>query len=316
MISLWFSRSFAPWNYLLAAPLFVLLLGLSTWLGSPLWSITPAVFFEAGSWSLLFLGVALTTVVALSDQFLQNRLKGGDGQPLTFLFWMLTMGSTDALRWSWTMAMASLGLALFTLAWLHFQNQENAVSLFAAGLAAGLGSLFEQSLLALTVFGIVALAVWHQKTLRRSVVLLLGVGLPWYGRWAGSVLLGHPWLEPQGGSLNNLTWLLPQGYTEVLPWDWMFLLGLAGAGMVFRWLQPAEYHPFLRTVLAQGLFLMIVLGTAGWLRAGDPWVLVAISAPLWALWGGSFLQFNDAPWINDLLFLVWLVLLIYQRVLA
>ncbi|MFZ9681066.1 MAG: hypothetical protein ACO3CL_06555 [Bacteroidia bacterium] len=316
MISFWFSRSFAPWNYLLVAPGAALLLGLSTWLGPRLWTLGPNGVTDSWSWPMLTFWVALTSVVAITDQLLQNRLKSVDGQPLPFLFWLMAMCSTDALRWSWSMSMASLGLALFVWAWLHFQNQETALSLFGAGLAAGLGSLYETTLLALLVFGVIALAVWHQKSLKRSVVLLLGVGLPWYGLWAGSVLLERPWISEAMGSPNNPTWLAPQKIGGTLPWDWIFLLGIAAAGMFFRWIQPAEFHPFLRTVLAQGLFMVIVLGVAAWLNAGDPWVMVAVSAPLWALWGGSYLQFSNATWINDLLFLIWLVLLIYQRVLA
>ncbi len=311
MISLWFSRLFAPWNYLLAAPIAALLFWWSAWQGPTMWALPWGDAAPVSGWMIALLWALVATVVVVTDRFLQNRLKSGDGSGLGFLVWVLVICSTNAGSWPWAMIMATLSLALFTLAWLHFQNQEHALSLFGAGLAAGFGSLFYAPLLALPFFGVIALGVWHQKSLRRSTVLLLGMGLPWYFAYAQAILSGDD-LALVGSNAMNPAWLLPTNQGGILGWDWLFLMGLAGAGQCSRWLQPAEFQPFMRTAFSQALFLLVVLFLFGWLINMDPWVLLAVSAPVWSLWGGAYLQFREAPWINDLLVLVWLVLWIQK----
>ncbi|NBW32619.1 MAG: hypothetical protein EBR22_01545 [Cytophagia bacterium] len=307
MISLWFSRLFAPWNYLLAAPVAALFFVWSAWQGPILWAIPWKGSVPYSVWTLAMVWAGIATVLVMTERFLQNRLKAGDGYGPGFLVWVLVICSTDAGHWPWAMVMGTLSLALFTLAWLHFQNNEHGLSLFGAGVAAGLGSLFYAPLLALPVFGVFALGFWHQKSLRRSAVFLMGMGLPWYYRAAQTMLAGKDPALVWSTNLNP-AWLLPTTHGGILTWDWLFLLGLACAGQAFRWLQPAEFQPFLRTVFSQALFLLTVLFFFAWVFDSDPWVLLAVSAPVWSLWGGAYLQFRDTPWVNDLLVLVWLVL--------
>ena len=311
MISLWFSRLFAPWNYLLAAPVAAMLFGWSAWQGPRMWALPWGGTTPISAWMMALLWGLVATVVVVTERFLQNRLKAGDGNGLGFLVWVLGICSMDAASWPWAMIVATLSLALFTLAWLHFQNQEHGLSLFGAGLAAGFGSLFYAPLGALLFFGVVALGFWHQKSLRRITILFLGMGLPWYFAYAQSILSGDD-LALAGLSGLNPAWLLPKTAGGILGWDWLFLLGLAFAGQCSRWIQPAEFQPFMRTVFSQALFLSVVLFLSCWLINMDPWVLLAVSAPVWSLWGGAYLQFREAPWINDLLVLAWLVLWIQK----
>jgi len=295
----------------MTAPVAALLLGWSAWKGPPMWALPWGSAAPASVWIIVLLWTLVTGVVVVTERFLQNRLKAGDGSGLGFLVWVLGICSTNAASWPWTMIMATLSLALFTLAWLHFQNKEHGLSLFGAGLAAGFGSLFYAPLLALLFFGVVALGFWHQKSLRRITVLFLGMGLPWYFAFAQSFLRGED-LALAGSTALNPAWLLPKEQGSLLGWDWLFLVGLAGAGQSSRWLQPAEFQPFMRTAFSQALLLMVVLFLCCWLMNMDPWVLLAVSAPVWSLWGGAYLQFREAPWINDLLVLAWLVLWIQK----
>lgn len=295
----------------MAAPVAAMLFGWSAWQGPRMWALPWGGNTPVSAWMMALLWGLVATVVVVTERFLQNRLKAGDGNGLGFLVWVLGICSMDAASWPWAMIVATLSLALFTLAWLHFQNQEHGLSLFGAGLAAGFGSLFYAPLGALLFFGVVALGFWHQKSLRRITILFLGMGLPWYFAYAQSILSGDD-LALAGLIGLNPAWLLPKTAGGILGWDWLFLLGLAFAGQCSRWLQPAEFQPFMRTVFSQALFLSVVLFLFCWLINMDPWVLLAVSAPVWSLWGGAYLQFREAPWINDLLVLVWLVLWIQK----
>jgi hypothetical protein len=301
-----FSRLLLPWNYWLVG-----LVASTVWLVASFWGgLEGSWIIENGktgttSWQGYSLVVLNLAVICATDAKWQSLTKGQEEYSLFVPVWLLGLCSLRGYALTPDLAASALGFSAFYGLWLLHTVEGHKNYVLAAGMAVGIGCLYFWPWWMLTVFAGSALLVWHDKALKRILLLGLGFVLPLYYRTAADFWQAREPIWTKGWN-SPQAWY-PEVWGQGIAHSWLPLVGLSAVGVVLHAFRAGLVGRVPRQWQGQWVLFALCLPGLWLVWQGEPLLLLYLTLPVWAMWTSRTLHWLHQGWAQDLALLAWVV---------
>lgn len=311
MISKWFARVMAPWNYIFTGLILTIILGIGHYVltPTPFWHMEGKAQLPSLAMVLGIFGINAFTSYLVDSRLLSN-LKNDYEYSLWFPSWAICYFSLHLNELNINYLWSSLWIAVFMGLWIQFQQKESMMSLLGSGLAIGISTSFVPLSGILILFGLSALWIWNTNPLRSSFVWIIACLLPAYYWSAFQWVVYRDW--PHYSFTNHSELWLVNLPSHQIPWYLILVLATAASGILLHFWGLTALSKFQRTLNFQWLWLSLFLVPVFVFFEADPWTFLALLAPWTAWWVNCFLHWKDGRWVQDVFFLLWLFLFLWN----